>query len=55
MTHIENGGIHLAQLVVEANQNSANDRDLRLYFAEIHEYAKALLRDADKVVGQERK
>lgn len=47
-THLENGGLHLAQLVVEANQYAKDDNDLRIKFALIHQYALALLRDADK-------
>jgi hypothetical protein len=46
-THIENGGLHLAQMIVEANQNAKDDADLRVTFALIHEYALAVLRDAD--------
>lgn len=47
-THIENGGIKLAQKIVEANQNAKDDADLRNRFAAIHEYALSVLRDADK-------
>lgn len=47
-THIENGGLHLAQLIVEANRDAKDDNDLRIKFAAIHEYALAVIRDADK-------
>ena len=46
-TCLENGGMKLAQMCVEANQNAKDDADLRIKFAAIHEYALAVLREAD--------
>lgn len=47
-THLENGGIELAHRIVEANRTAEDDADLRMRFAQIHEYALAVLRDAEK-------
>lgn len=47
-TYLENGGIELAHRIVEANLTAENDADLLNRFAQIREYALAVLRDAEK-------